>query len=234
MFRDLKERVWRANLDLVRFGLVTLTFGNASGLDRTKGIMAIKPSGVSYEEMKPADIVLVDLSGKQVEGRLRPSSDAPTHLELYRAFPTIAGIAHAHSEYATMYAQACREIPCLGTTHADIFKGSVPVTRFLKREEVEKDYELNTGKLIRECFARIKPLERPGVLVAGHGPFAWGRTPEEAVENCLSLEKIAKIALGTMFLKPSGSLFPRYILEKHFYRKHGPRAYYGQKKGDKA
>jgi L-ribulose-5-phosphate 4-epimerase len=234
MLSDLKEQVWRANLELVRFGLVTLTFGNASGLDRTKGIVAIKPSGVSYEEMKPADIVLMDLSGKRVEGRLNPSSDTPTHLDLYRAFPTIGGIAHAHSEYATMYAQACREIPCLGTTHADVFNGPVPVTRFLKREEVEKGYELNTGKVIRECFARIKPLERPGVLVAGHGPFAWGRTPREAVENCLSLEKIAKMALGTLLLSPSGPLFPRYILDKHFQRKHGPGAYYGQKRGDKA
>jgi L-ribulose-5-phosphate 4-epimerase len=233
MLSDLKEEVWRANLDLVRFGLVTLTFGNASGLDRKKGIMAIKPSGVSYEEMKPSDIVLVDLAGSRVEGRLSPSSDAPTHLELYRAFRTIGGIAHAHSEYATMHAQACREIPCLGTTHADIFNGPVPVTRFLKREEVERDYELNTGKLIRECFTRIKPLERPGVLVAGHGPFAWGRTPREAVENCLSLERIAKIALGTLSLNPSGPLFPRYLLDKHFQRKHGPGAYYGQKKGEK-
>jgi len=233
MLRELKEQVWRANLDLVRFGLVTLTFGNASGLDREKGIVAIKPSGVSYEEMKPSDIVLVDLSGRRVEGRLNPSSDAPTHLELYRAFPTISGVAHAHSEFATMYAQARREIPLLGTTHADIFSGPVPVTRFLRREEVKKDYELNTGKVIRERFAGIKPLERPGVLVAGHGPFAWGRTPREAVENCLSLERIAKMALGTLLLNPAGPLLPRYLLDKHFQRKHGPGAYYGQKKGGK-
>jgi L-ribulose-5-phosphate 4-epimerase len=233
MLSELKEEVWRANLDLVRFGLVTLTFGNASGLDRKKGIMAIKPSGISYEMMKPSDIVLVDLAGKRVEGRLSPSSDTPTHLELYRAFPTIGGIAHAHSEYATMYAQAGREIPCLGTTHADIFNGPVPVTRFLERAEVEKDYELNTGKVIRERFRRIKPLERPGVLVAGHGPFAWGRTPGEAVENCLALEKIAKMALGTLFLYPLRPRFPRYLLDKHFQRKHGPGAYYGQIKGER-
>ncbi|OGD36228.1 MAG: L-ribulose-5-phosphate 4-epimerase [Candidatus Aminicenantes bacterium RBG_19FT_COMBO_58_17] len=233
MLSELKEQVWRANLDLVRFGLATLTFGNASGLDRQKGIMAIKPSGISYEAMKPADIVLVDLAGERIEGRLSPSSDTPTHLELYRAFPTIGGIAHAHSEYATMHAQACREIPCLGTTHADFFNGPVPVTRFLNREEVEKDYELNTGKVIRERFRRIKPLERPGVLVAGHGPFAWGRTPGEAVENCLALERIAKIAMGTRILYPLRPRFPRYLLDKHFQRKHGPGAYYGQKKGGK-
>ena len=233
MLSDLKEQVWRANLDLVRFGLVTLTFGNASGLDRKKGIMAIKPSGISYEVMKPSDIVLVDLAGKRVEGRLSPSSDTPTHLELYRAFRTIGGIAHAHSEYATMHAQASREIPCLGTTHADIFNGPVPVTRFLGREEVEKDYELNTGKVIRGRFRGIKPLERPGVLVAGHGPFTWGRTPGEAVENCLALEKIARIALGTLFLNPLPPRFPRYLLDKHFQRKHGPGAYYGQIKGEK-
>jgi len=233
MLSDLKEQVWRANLELVRFGLVTLTFGNVSGLDRKKGIMAIKPSGVSYEEMKPADIVLMDLAGSRVEGRLSPSSDTPTHLELYRAFRTVGGIAHAHSEYATMYAQACKEIPCLGTTHADFFNGPVPVTRLLRRGEVERDYELNTGKVIGETFVRINPLERPGVLVAGHGPFAWGKTPREAVENSLSLERIAKIALGTLLLTPPGPLFPRYLLDKHFQRKHGPGAYYGQKKGAK-
>jgi L-ribulose-5-phosphate 4-epimerase len=231
MLGDLKEQVWRANLELVRFGLVTLTFGNVSGLDRKKGIMAIKPSGVSYKELKPSDIVLVDLEGSRVEGRLNPSSDTPTHLELYRGFRTVGGIAHAHSEFATMFAQAGREIPCLGTTHADIFNGPVSVTRFLKHAEAKKDYELNTGKVIREAFVRTDPLERPGVLVAGHGPFAWGRTPREAVESCLSLERIAKIALGTLFLNLSGPPLPRYLLDKHFQRKHGPGAYYGQKKG---
>ena len=233
MLSELKKEVWRANLDLVRFGLVTLTFGNASGLDRKKGIMAIKPSGISYGEMKPSDIVLVDLAGNRVEGRLSPSSDTPTHLELYRAFPAIGGITHAHSEYATMYAQACREIPCLGTTHADFFNGPVPVTRFLKREEVEKDYELNTGKVIRERFRKIKSLETPGVLVAGHGPFTWGRTSGEAIENCLAMEKIAKMALGTLLLYPLRPRLPLYLQDKHFQRKHGPGAYYGQKKGEK-
>jgi L-ribulose-5-phosphate 4-epimerase len=233
MLDELREEVWRANLDLVRFGLVTLTFGNASGLDRAKGIMAIKPSGVSYEKLKPSDMVLVDLEGKRVGSRLSPSSDSPAHLELYRTFPSIGGIVHAHSEYATMFAQAGREIPCLGTTHADIFDGPVPVTRCLKRTEVVADYELNTGKVIAERFRRIDPLVRPGVLVAGHGPFTWGRTPAEAVENCLALEKIAKMALGTRFLNPAAGRFPRYLLDKHFQRKHGPGAYYGQKKGAK-
>jgi len=232
MLSELKEAVWRANLDLVRFGLVMLTFGNVSGLDRKRGIVAIKPSGISYEKMKPSDIVLLDLAGERIEGRLRPSSDAPTHLELYGAFPTIGGIAHAHCEHATIYAQACREIPCMGTTHADVFYGPVPVTRFLKREEVARNYELNTGKVIKERFRRIDPLKRPGVLVAGHGPFAWGRTPGKAVENCLSLERIAKMALGTLFLSPSGPRFPGYLLDKHFLRKHGPGAYYGQNKGE--
>jgi L-ribulose-5-phosphate 4-epimerase len=232
MLIELKEAVWRANRDLVRHGLVLLTFGNVSGLDRKKGIMAIKPSGVSYERLKPSDIVLVDLEGKRVDSRLSPSSDAPTHLELYRAFPAIGGIAHAHSEYATVFAQAGREIPCLGTTHADFFYGPVPVTRLLKREEVKRGYEINTGRVIAERFKLIPPLDRPGVLVAGHGPFAWGRTPGEAVENCLCLERIAKMALGTMFLNPLHLRFPRFLLDKHFQRKHGPGAYYGQKKGE--
>jgi L-ribulose-5-phosphate 4-epimerase len=233
MLEELKEAVWRANLDLVRFGLATLTFGNASGLDRKKGILAIKPSGISYERMKPADIVLVDLAGRRVEGRLSPSSDTPTHLEIYRAFSEIGGITHAHCPCATMYAQARREIPCLGTTHADVFHGPVPVTRFLKPEEVARAYESNTGKVIRDRFRRIHPLDCPAVLVAGHGPFVWGRTPGEAVENCLALERIAEMALGTTVLNPSGPRLPRYLLDKHFRRKHGPGAYYGQKEGEK-
>jgi len=195
--------------------------------------MAIKPSGIAYEKVKPADIVLLDLDGRRVEGRLIPSSDAPTHLELYRAFAEVGGIVHAHSPFATMYAQARREIPCLGTTHADIFHGPVPVTRFLKPEEVARTYELNTGKVIRERFRKLPPLDFPGVLVAGHGPFAWGRTPGEAVENGLSLERIAEMAFGTMLLNPAGPRLPRYLLDKHFRRKHGPGAYYGQKKGEK-
>jgi L-ribulose-5-phosphate 4-epimerase len=233
MLIDLRELVWRANLDLVNLGLVTHTFGNASGLDRKSGILAVKPSGVPYKKMRPSDMVLLDLTGKRVEGRLNPSSDTPTHLELYRAFPGVGGVAHTHSEYATMFAQAAREIPCLGTTHADVFHGSVPVTRYLRQSEVAKDYEKNTGRVIVERFRRLNPLEMPGVLVASHGPFTWGETAAQAVENSLLLEKIAKIALGTMNLSPRSVRFPAYLLEKHFSRKHGPGAYYGQKKGEK-
>jgi len=233
MLDDLKELVWKANLDLVNLGLVTLTFGNASGLDKKSGVLAVKPSGVSYQKMKPGDMVLLDLDGKRVEGRLNPSSDTPTHLELYRAFPGVGGIAHTHSEYATMFAQAAREIPCLGTTHADVFHGAVPVTRCLRKSEVTKDYEKNTGRVIIERFRRLSPLDLPGVLVASHGPFTWGETAEQAVENSLLLERIAKIALGTSYLSPRSVRFPAYLLEKHFRRKHGPDAYYGQRKGEK-
>jgi L-ribulose-5-phosphate 4-epimerase len=233
MLQELKEQVWKANLDLVMFNLVTLTWGNVSGLDRSKGIAAIKPSGISYEEMKPRHIVLVDLEGKRVEGKLNPSSDTPTHLELYKAFEKIAAVSHTHSEYATIFAQAAMEIPCLGTTHADVFYGPVPVTRFLTRQEVRKGYEKNTGKVIVERFQNLNPLEIPGVLVAGHGSFTWGRTTEETVENSLALEKIAKMALGTLLLRPRPVRFPRFLLEKHYQRKHGPKAYYGQRKKEK-
>jgi L-ribulose-5-phosphate 4-epimerase len=233
MLSGLKEVVWRANLDLVRLNLVSLTFGNGSGFDRKRGIMAIKPSGISFEEMKPADIVLLDLEGKKVEGRLRPSSDTPSHLEIYRAFAGIGGIAHTHSDYATAFAQAGREIPCLGTTHADIFHGAVPVTRAMRPAEVRKDYELNTGKVIVERFRRLNPLEFPGVLVVSHGPFTWGRDAAEAVQTALLLEKIAKMALLTRLLNSRGVRFAGTLLDKHFQRKHGPGAYYGQPVGGK-
>jgi L-ribulose-5-phosphate 4-epimerase len=231
MLDNLKKEVWRANLDLVRYGLIILTFGNASGIDRKKGLVAIKPSGVSYDDMKPSDMVLVGLDGKVAEGTLNPSSDTPTHLALYRTFPGVGGIVHAHSEYATMFAQAGKEIPCLGTTHADHFHGPVPVTRFLTKREVETDYEGNTGRAIVERFAGLDPLGTPAVLVAGHGPFAWGRTPAEAARNALVLEWTAKTALGTLTLDPGRRRLPGYIVEKHFERKHGPYAIYGQKKG---
>jgi len=231
MLTDLKQQVFEANLDLVKHGLVILTFGNVSGFDRKKGVMAIKPSGVSYAKLRPADMVLVDLAGKIVEGKLNPSSDTPAHLALYRAFQEIGGIAHAHSEYATAFAQAVKEIPCLGTTHADHFNGAVPVTRFLTAKEVKDDYEGNTGKVIVERFARLKPLEIPAALVAGHGPFCWGTTPAEAVKNNLALEKAAKVAVMTLLANPKIKGLPAYILRKHFLRKHGPQAYYGQKKG---
>jgi len=234
MLTDLKEQVWKANLDLGRSGLVIMTFGNVSGIDRRQGLVAIKPSGVSYESLRPDDIVLVDMEGKIVEGKLKPSSDTPSHLELYKAFGSIGAVAHAHSEYATIFAQAAREIPCLGTTHADYFNGPVPVTRFLRKKEVEKDYEASTGRVIAERFkGRLNPLEMPAVLVAGHGPFCWGKTPAEAFEHNLILEKIAKMALGTIMVNPGGKSLPECLLRKHYQRKHGPHAYYGQKKGDR-
>lgn len=233
MLNELKEKVWRANLDLDKHNLVFLTWGNVSGLDRNKGLVAIKPSGVAYEEMKPSDIVIVDLEGKIVEGALNPSSDTPTHLALYKGFDEISAVAHTHSEYATMFAQACTEIPCLGTTHADFFKGPVPITRLISQEEISEDYEKNTGKVIIERFADLNPLEMPAVLVAGHGAFTWGRIPDEAVKNCVALEKIAKMAWGTLRLNPGGNSFPEYLLEKHYQRKHGPMAYYGQQKRSK-
>jgi L-ribulose-5-phosphate 4-epimerase len=228
MLEKLKRRVCEANLALAGRGLVILTFGNASGIDRKRGIVAIKPSGVGYGALAPKDIVLVGLDGRVVEGRLRPSSDTPTHLALYRAFPTIGGVVHAHSAHATMFAQARREIPCLGTTHADHFDGPVPLTRLLTKAEVEADYEGATGTVIVERFARLDPRAVPAVLVAGHGPFAWGESPEEAVENAQTLEFIARTALGTLVLAPGRSSLPGYILRKHHERKHGPRAYYGQ------
>lgn len=230
MLAELKERVFRANLDLAGRGLVILTFGNVSGIDRRRGVLAIKPSGVSYARMRPQDIVLIDLEGRRVEGRLNPSSDTPTHIELYRAFPEIGGVAHAHSPRATAFAQAGKEIPCLGTTHADLFNGPVPVTRPLTKKEVEGEYEASTGRVIVERLARLRPLETPGVLVAGHGPFVWGKTPEEAVDNALILETVAGMALETFLLAPKKGPLPGYVLRKHYERKHGPRAYYGQKK----
>lgn len=230
MLAELKGKVWRANLELAKHGLITLTFGNVSGIDRKSGIVAIKPSGVIYEELKPGDIVLVDLKGKIAGGKLKPSSDTPAHLELYKAFPQVGGICHAHSEYASVFAQAVMEIPCLGTTHADYFPGPVPVTRYLSKKEVREDYEKNTGRVIVERFAGLDPAQIPAVLVAGHGPFAWGRTPAEAVEINLILEKIAKMALTTLLLNPAAEPLPKYLLEKHFRRKHGPSAYYGQKR----
>jgi L-ribulose-5-phosphate 4-epimerase len=230
MLTELKEAVYKANLDLVKSGLVILTFGNVSGIDRRRGIVAIKPSGVAYDALKADDIVLVDLKGDVVEGWLNPSSDTPTHVELYKAFPEVGGVAHAHSVYATMFAQARREIPCFGTTHADHFHGPVPLTRLLHEAEIEADYERNTGKVVVERFRDIDPLELPAVLVAGHGPFTWGRSPAEAVETALVLEQVARMAYGSKILEPRLEPLDRAVQEKHFRRKHGPDAYYGQKK----
>ena len=230
MLTELKEAVFKANLELTKSGLVILTFGNVSGIDRRRGIVAIKPSGVPYDSLKADDIVLVDLEGNVVEGWLSPSSDTPTHLEIYKAFPQVGGVAHAHSPYATMFAQAEKDIPCFGTTHADLFHGPVPLTRLLVEAEVVENYERNTGKVIVERFAGADALELPGVLVAGHGPFTWGRTPADAVETALVLEHVAKMAFGTMILDRGRPPLDACILEKHFRRKHGPDAYYGQKK----
>ena len=226
----LKAEVFQANLDLVRHGLVTLTWGNVSGFDHSARCAVIKPSGVEYESMSAKDMVVVDLEGNTIEGKLRPSSDTPTHLELYKAFPAIGGIVHTHSVYATMFAQACREIPCLGTTHADHFNGPVPVTRFLTEEEVRRGYEQETGKIIIERFAGMNPSDTPGVLVAGHAPFVWGANAADAVQNSLILERIAQMALGSYQLNPAVTVLPAHIQEKHYQRKHGPNAYYGQKK----
>ena len=230
MLKQLKEEVCAANLQLVKFHLVTLTWGNASAISRSEGLVVIKPSGVAYENSKPDDMVVVDLSGNVVEGNLRPSSDTPTHIELYKAFPEIGGVAHSHSEYATIFAQARREIPCFGTTHADTFYGNVPVTRLLKKNEVEKDYELNTGKVIVERFKKLDPRAIPGVLVGGHAPFTWGKNATEAVQNNLILETIAGMAMHSLALNQKLKPLPDYILKKHYLRKHGPGAYYGQNK----
>ena len=229
MLDELKEQVCAANKALAEYGLVTLTFGNASGMDRATGLVAIKPSGVGYASMTPADIVLVDLDGKVIEGARRPSSDTPTHLALYRAFEGIGGVAHAHSTYATAFAQAMQGIPCLGTTHADHFYGDVPVTRPLAEAEIATDYELNTGRVIVESFEGREPLEMPAVLVAHHGPFTWGTDVGEAVDNTVALEDVAKMAAATCSLGGDLPAIPQVLLDRHFRRKHGPNAYYGQK-----
>ena len=225
----LKNDVFRRNLELVEHGLVVLTWGNVSGIDREAGLVAIKPSGVAYDRMTAEDIVVVDLEGKAVEGTLRPSSDLPTHLALYRAFPTVGGIVHTHSPKAVAWAQARRGIPAFGTTHADHFHGAVPCTRELTPAEVADDYELNTGRVIEERFHDLDAEAFPGVLVAGHGPFTWGPTPRKAVENAVALEQIAAMALDTLRLDPDAEPAPSYVLDKHYFRKHGPGAYYGQK-----
>ncbi|MBI2424027.1 MAG: L-ribulose-5-phosphate 4-epimerase AraD [Candidatus Hydrogenedentes bacterium] len=229
-FQDLKEEVCRVNQELIRAGLATLTWGNASGLDPALGVVAIKPSGVHWTDLTPERMVVLDLeTGTVVEGGLKPSSDTATHLHLYRAFAGLGGIVHTHSAYATAFAQAGREIPCLGTTHADHFYGNVPVVRELSPGEVADDYERNTGVAITDTFATraIHPLHMPAALCPGHGPFVWGASPGTALENAIALEAVAKLALLTLELNPSAML-PAHVLEKHFQRKHGPNAYYGQ------
>lgn len=228
MLENLKNEVCRANQLLAESGLVTLTWGNVSGIDRSNGLVVIKPSGVAYKDLKPEMMVVIDLhDGKVVDGNLRPSSDTTTHLEIYRKFGLVNGIVHTHSTYATIWAQALMEIPALGTTHADTFYGSVPCTRPLTEAEINSDYEAATGRVITETFSSIDPLRIPAVLVASHGPFAWGISPDKAVQNAIILEEIAKTALYTKLLGRSEPI-TQQLLDKHFLRKHGDDAYYGQ------
>jgi L-ribulose-5-phosphate 4-epimerase len=230
MLEELKQRVLDANLKLVDEGLVIQTWGNVSGIDRATGKVVIKPSGVPYDDMKAEHMVVVDLeSGETIEGDLRPSSDTPTHLALYRAFESIGGVVHTHSLYATAWSQALRDLPALGTTHADYFYGPVPCTRLMKAEEIENEYELNTGHVIVERFEGLEPLHFPGVLVASHAPFAWGASVEKAVENAIVLEYMARLASETLKITSSVSAMQPELLDKHFLRKHGATAYYGQK-----
>lgn len=228
MLEKLKEEVCKANLDLVAHGLVIFTWGNVSGIDRESGLVVIKPSGVSYDNMKPSDMVVVDLDGNIVEGDLRPSSDTPTHLALYRAFPEIGGVVHTHSTYATAWAQAGIDLPNIGTTHADYFHDSVPCTADMTVAQVEGEYELETGNVIVKRFEGINPMHTPGVLVKNHGPFTWGKTPAEAVHNAVVLEQVAKMASIAFAVNPNLTMNP-LLIQKHFNRKHGPNAYYGQK-----
>lgn len=232
-YESLKRQTLKINLDLMKSGLVVLTWGNASVADRKAGVMAIKPSGVAYDAMSADDIVVLDIaSGRVVEGSRRPSSDTPTHLHLYQQFTDISGVVHTHSLHATSFAQALRDIPCFGTTHADNFYGTIPCTRPMRREEIETDYELNTGRVIVESFQerRIDPNHVPGVLVASHAPFAWGTTGEKAMENAIVIEFAAHMAMNTLALRPDAQPIGRHLLDKHFLRKHGPGAYYGQTK----
>jgi L-ribulose-5-phosphate 4-epimerase len=229
--KALREQVVEANLELVRRGLVIYTFGNASGISRADGRVVIKPSGVPFEELRPENLVVTDLDGRIVEGDLRPSSDLPTHVKLYRDFPQIGGVVHTHSSYATSWAQAGREIPCFGTTHADYFYGSIPVTGAMDAEDIESAYEENTGGAIVRRFRDVDPAQMPAVLVRGHGPFCWGESPLKAAQNAVLLEEVAKLAYRTVTLNASAGAIGPALLDKHFLRKHGPGAYYGQAKG---
>ena len=226
---ELKQEVLEANLELVRQGLGVSTFGNASGITQDRKFVVIKPSGVDYYALKSEDLVVTDLEGNVVEGTLRPSSDLPTHLVLYRSFPQVGGVAHTHSRFATSWAQAGLEIPCFGTTHADYFHGPVPVTAPMQTHEIENDYERNTGNVIARRFADLDPSRFPSVLVSGHGPFSWGPSAGEAAHTAVLLEEIARIALHTVSLNPDASPISTVLLDEHFLRKHGPEAYYGQK-----
>lgn len=229
MLEELKQKVYEANMDLPKYGLVTFTWGNVSAIDRESGLFVIKPSGVDYDLLKPEDMVVMDLNGNKVEGKYNPSSDTPTHLELYKAFPEIGGVVHTHSTYATSWAQAGRSIPCYGTTHADYMYGEIPCARVLTQEEIDEGYEKNTGTIIIETFKDKDPMAVPAVLCTNHGPFAWGKDAKEAVHNAVVLEEVAKMALFTEQLKPDVNPAPQRIQDKHYFRKHGANAYYGNK-----
>lgn len=229
---DLRQEVLEANLELVRRNLVMFTFGNASGFDRASGLAVIKPSGVPYDQLKAGDLVVSDLEGHIVEGALRPSSDLPTHLALYRAFQGVNGVAHTHSRYATAWAQANREIPCFGTTHADHLHGCLPVTRRMTAEEIRSNYEWNTGQIIIERFRELDPLATPAVLVAGHAPFCWGSSALEAAHTAAVVEEIAHMAFLTITINAESAVISEELHDKHFRRKHGPEAYYGQADGE--
>lgn len=226
--QQLKQQVFAANLDLPRHGLVTFTWGNVSAIDRVRGLVAIKPSGVSYETMTVDDIVIVDMQGQVVEGNLRPSSDTATHLALYRRYPSLGGVVHTHSTHATAWAQAGLAIPALGTTHADYFLGDIPCTRALTEEEVQGEYELNTGRVIIETLKEREPLHTPGVVVYQHGPFAWGKNAHDAVHNAVVMEEVARMAWIARGINPDLKPIDDYLMAKHFMRKHGSHAYYGQ------
>ena len=230
MLNELKEKVLEANLLLPKHDLVTFTWGNVSGIDRAQGLVVIKPSGVEYDALTPDDLVVLDLDGRIVEGKLNPSSDTRTHLELYRAFPALGGIVHTHSAHAVGWAQAQRDIPCFGTTHADYFYGAVPCTRQLTEAEIDEDYERNTGKVIIETFAQrnLDPVAVPGVICASHGPFAWGKDAMDAVHNAVVMEEVAFMDWHAMMLNPRQGPMQQTLLDKHYLRKHGPGAYYGQ------
>lgn len=230
MLEKLKEEVYKANMLLPKYGLVTFTWGNVSAIDRESGCFVIKPSGVEYDLLSPDDMVVMDLNGNKVEGSLNPSSDTPTHIELYKAFKNIGGIVHTHSSYATSWAQSGRDIPCYGTTHADYIYGNVPCVRCLTKEEIEQNYEVNTGLLIAEEFKKrsLVPLATPAVLCKNHGPFTWGTTALKAVECAVVLEEIAKMAYRTELISSSAAPAPKELQDKHYFRKHGKNAYYGQ------
>ena len=232
MLEELKEKVYLANMELPKRGLVTYTWGNVSGIDREKGLFVIKPSGVEYDELKPSDMVVLDLQGNQIEGDMNPSSDTKTHMVLYNAFPQIGGIVHTHSPYAVGWAQAGEDLPCYGTTHADYFYGSIPCARHLTQEELDEDYELNTGITIVETFKErgLDPKAVPAVLCVSHGPFTWGKDPAQAVYHSVVLEECAKMGIFTKMVNPNAAPAPQRMLDKHYLRKHGPNAYYGQSK----